>query len=96
MNSADAIRDMDFEFACSAPVRHTFGPDTYPARYGKNPLEVVVVLPEMGTDKGKECTLKIEMKDFVYQGGPGGALYAVPLTGGPPTQIQEDGDGNHQ
>jgi hypothetical protein len=84
---------MDFEYSCSVPVRHTFAPDTYPARYGKNNLEVVVALPEMGTDKEKECTLKIEMKDFVYQGGRGGTLWSVPLQGGQPTQIQEGGGG---
>lgn len=89
---------MDFEYSCSTPVRHTFAPDTYPARYGKNNLEVVVLLPELGTDKGKECTLKIEMKDFVCQGGRGGTLWSVPLAGGQPTQIQEDGGtgGNDQ
>jgi hypothetical protein len=89
---------MDFEYSCSTPVRHTFAPDTYPARYGKNNLEVVVLLPELGSDKGKECTLKIEMKDFVYQGGRGGTLWSLPLGGGQPTQIQEDGGtgGNDQ
>ena len=89
---------MDFEYSCSTPVRHTFAPDTYPARYGKNNLEVVVLLPEMGSTNEKECTLKIEMKDFVYQGGKGGTLWSVPLAGGQPTQIQEDGGtgGNDQ
>ena len=87
---------MDFEYSCSTPVRHTFAPDTYPARYGKNNLEVVVLLPELGSDKGKECTLKIAMKDFVYQGGRGGTLWSVPLAGGQPTQIQGDGGGNDQ
>ncbi|MGC1873123.1 MAG: hypothetical protein WA700_19370 [Acidobacteriaceae bacterium] len=89
---------MDFEYSCSTPVRHTFAPDTYPARYGKNNLEVVVLLPEMGSTNQKECTLKIEMKDFVYQGGRGGTLWSVPLAGGQPTQIQEDGGtgGNDQ
>lgn len=85
---------MDFEYSCSTPVRHTFAPDTYPARYGKNNLEVVVLLPELGTDKGKECTLKIEMKDFIYRGGPNGELYSVPLNGGPPNPVQEGTDGN--
>ena len=89
---------MDFEYSCSTPVRHTFAPDTYPARYGKNNLEVVVLLPELGSDKDKECTLKIQMKDFVYQGGRGGTLWSVPLAGGQPTRIQEDGGtgGNDQ
>jgi hypothetical protein len=88
---------MDFDFACGNPVRHTFQPDTYPARYGKNPYEVVVVLPVLGTDKGSECTLKIEMKDYVYQGGRGGALWSLPLGGGQPTQVQEDdGGGDNQ
>lgn len=84
---------MDFEYSCGTPVRHTFAADTYPARYGKNNLEVVVLLPELGSEKEKECTLKIEMKDFVYQGGRGGTLWAVPFAGGPPTRIQEDGGG---
>ncbi len=44
---------MDFEYSCSTPVRHTFAPDTYPARYGKNNLEVVVLLPELGSEQGK-------------------------------------------
>jgi hypothetical protein len=85
---------MDFEYSCSTPVRHTFAPDTYPARYGKNNLEVVVLLPELGSEKEKECTLKIEMKDFVYQGGRGGTLWSVPLAGGQPTQVQEGADGD--
>jgi hypothetical protein len=85
---------MDFEFGCTNPVRHTFAPDTYPARYGKNQYEVVVLLPELGTDKGKECSLKIEMMDFIYRGGPNGALYSVPLNGGPPTPVQEGNDGD--
>jgi hypothetical protein len=29
---------IDFEYSCSTPVRHTFAPETYPARYGKNRL----------------------------------------------------------
>jgi hypothetical protein len=89
---------VDFEYSCSTPVRHTFAPDTYPARYGKNNLELVVLLPELGSEKEKECTLKIGMKDFVYQGGRGGTLWSRPLAGGQPTQIQEDGGtgGNDQ
>jgi hypothetical protein len=85
---------MDFEYSCSTPVRHTFDPDTYMARYGKNNLEVVVLLPEMGSEKEKECILKIEMKDFVYQGGRGGTLWSVPLAGGQPTQVHEGADGD--
>ena len=85
---------MDFEFECGSPVRHTFAPDTYPARYGKDKYEVVVLLPVLGTDKGSECKMKIEMKDFVYRGGRGG-LYSVPLAGGPPTPVQEEGEGSY-
>ena len=84
---------MDFDFGCSNPVRHTFQPDTYPARYGKNQYEVVVLLPKLGTDKGSECTLKIEMKDYTYQGGRGGALFSIPLAGGPQTPVQEEDQG---
>lgn len=81
---------MDFNFSCSQPIRHTFMPDTYRARWGKNQYEVVVLLPVLGTDKGSECTMKIEMRNFVYQGGRGG-LHTLPLDGGPPTPMQEDG-----
>jgi hypothetical protein len=81
---------MDFEFSCGSAIRHTYAPDTYPARYGKNQYEVVVLLPVLGTDKGTECKMKIEMKAFVYR-GRGNQLLAVPLTGGPPTPVQEDG-----
>lgn len=88
-----AKQGMDFDFACGNPVRHTFLPDTYPARYGKNQYEVVVVLPVLGRDKGSECTLKIEMKDFVYQGGPGHRLFSIPLTGGEQTPVQEEDQG---
>ncbi|MGC1782163.1 MAG: hypothetical protein WA708_06570 [Acidobacteriaceae bacterium] len=80
---------MDFEYTCSNPIRHTFAPDTYPARYGKNPLEIIMLLPVPGSDKGSECKTKIEMKDFVYQGGRGGSLWSIPLAGGPPTPVQE-------
>ncbi len=85
---------MDFDFGCNSPIRHTFAPDFYPARYGKNQYEVVVLLPELGSDKEQECTMKIQMKDYMYRGGPNGALYSVPLSGGPPTQMNEDPDPN--
>lgn len=80
---------MDFEFSCSNPIRHTFAPDFYPARYGKNQYEIVVLVPVLGTDKGSECTMKVQMKDYIYQGrGPN--LFTIPLAGGPETPVQED------
>ncbi len=85
---------MDFEYECSSPIRHSFASDAYPARYGKNQYEVVVLLPVLGTDKGTECKMKIEMKDFRYQGDRGG-LYTVPLAGGAQTPVQEDGQGQN-
>jgi hypothetical protein len=48
-----------------------------------------MLLPVPGSDKGSECKTKIEMKDFVYQGGRGGSLWSIPLAGGPPTPVQE-------
>ena len=91
-----AKQGMDFEFSCSNPIHHTFAPDTYPARYGKNQYEVVVLLPVFGTDKGSECKMKIEMKDFMYQGGRGDQLFSVPLAGGDQTPVQEEGEGPNQ
>jgi hypothetical protein len=85
---------MDWTFGCGAPVRITMGPDTYPARYGSNELQVIVNLPEMGTTKTKECTLKVEMHDFVYRIRPGNRLVTVPLSGGPDTPVQEDPNAN--
>jgi hypothetical protein len=81
---------MDFEFSCGQPVRDSMGPDMYPARYGKNRLEIVVGLPEMGSDKVHECTLKVEMKDYVYVRNGHGGLYEAPLNGGPQSPVQDD------
>jgi hypothetical protein len=82
---------MNFNYECSSPVRNSFGPDTYPARYGKNRFEVVVLLPEPGSDKTKECTLKADFKDYVYI-RTGHGLAAAPLGGGPQTNVQDDED----
>jgi hypothetical protein len=82
---------MNFNFGCSGPVRISFGPDTYPARYGKNQYEVVVQLPELGSDKMKDCTLRIQMENYVYV-RTGHGLFAAPLAGGPQTQVNEGGD----
>lgn len=84
---------IDFNFGCGEPVRISFGPDTYPARYGKNPLEIVVQLPQPGSNKTKDCTLKVEMKDYVYV-RTGHGLAAAPLGGGPPVPLQHGGDRN--
>ena len=78
---------MDFNYGCGAPVRFSFGPDTYPARYGKNPLEVIVALPQPGSDKMHECTLKVTMQDYIYV-RTGHGLAAAPLGGGPPVPVQ--------
>jgi len=80
---------MDFEFSCSQPVRDSIGPDTYPARYGKNQLEIVVALPDFGSDKANECTMKVEMKNYIYV-PTGHGLYIAPLGGGPQTPFPED------
>jgi hypothetical protein len=52
-----------------------------------------VLLPELGSEKEKESTLKIEMKKFVYQGGRGGALLSIPLSGGAPSPVRQDAPG---
>jgi|GEM_PF-6943241 len=80
---------MNFNFGCSGPVRVSFGPDTYPARYGKNQLEVIVQLPQLGSDKTKDCTLKIAMQNYVYV-RTGHGLAAAPLGGGKPAPVAED------
>lgn len=80
---------MDFTFDCSEPVRISFGPDTYPARYGKNPLEVIVGMPEPGSTKVHECTLKVILHDYTYE-RTGHGLLAAPLSGGPPVPINDE------
>ncbi len=84
---------MDFTFSCSEPVRISFGPDTYLARYGKNPLEVIVGMPQPGTTKLHECTLAVEMRDYIYV-RTGHGLAAKPLGGGPPRPLQDEGQEN--
>lgn len=79
----------DFEFSCPEPVRTSFGPDTYTARYGKHPLDVIVQLPNMGTDKTMDCTLRIEKRDYIYV-RTGHGLAGAPLNGGPQVPIQEE------
>jgi hypothetical protein len=44
----------------------------------------------MGTTKTKECSLKVEMHDFVYRILPGNQLVAEPFGGGPQTPVQDD------
>lgn len=79
---------MDFSYGCSEPVRFSFGPDTYPARFGKNPLEVIVALPQPGSDKMHECTLKVTMQNYVYV-RTGHGLAAAPLGGGAQMPVPE-------
>lgn len=81
---------MNFNFSCSGPVRISFGPDTYPARFGKNPLVVVVRLPEPGSEKLRDCMLRVVMKDYVYM-RTGHGLAAAPLGGGPQMSVRDGG-----
>lgn len=60
-------RGFDYGFRCEDRVRLSDGYETYPARWKKPGRELEIVQPIMGKPGAVwACTLKVDMKDFVY------------------------------
>jgi hypothetical protein len=73
------VRGMDFEFNCSEKLKTSSGWETFPAKWKKPGLELVILQPQFGKpDHYTTCNLKVEMKDFAYV-GHNGALQAEPV-----------------
>jgi hypothetical protein len=58
---------VDFSFDCSEKLKASFGYSTYPAKWKKPGRELVVLIPVFGeSNTYSTCSLKTDVKDFVY------------------------------
>ena len=72
------IQGIDFEFDGCDRFDATGAPGGYPARW-KNDHTLYIQLEEIGSDKTKECELKVNLKPFMYYKGKEGKLTTKPL-----------------
>ncbi len=69
---------VDFNFDCDHKLRTSFGYETYPARWKKPGVELVVLMPIFGqAGQFYTCTFHTDVKNFAY-GMKGGSLFSEP------------------
>ena len=56
----------DFQADCDVILMITHGSEAYSARWKKPGRELEILLSEMGSDKSRKCTMKTDLKPFVY------------------------------
>ena len=56
----------DYESTCDELLMVTHGDERYSARWKKQDLELEMLVSKMGTNKSGKCTLKTDLKPFVY------------------------------
>ncbi len=60
-------RGVDFEFDCSKKLPTSSGFETFPAKWKKPNLELIVLIPEFGkAGNYSSCKFEVQMKDFAY------------------------------
>lgn len=60
-------RGVDFSFDCAHKIKASFGFETYPAKWKKRNVELVVLFPVFGkADAHFTCNLKTQTKDYAY------------------------------
>ena len=62
----------DYESDCSMVFMVSHGDEVYSARWKKQDKELEMLVSKMGTGKSEKCTVKADLKPFVYFYDKGG------------------------
>jgi hypothetical protein len=88
-------KGVDFQYDCSEKLQTSSGFETFPARWKKPNLELIVLMPEFGKQGSySTCRLKVQMKDFTYY-SHNGTLGTEPIESFKQWMTKHDYDPEH-
>jgi hypothetical protein len=61
----------DYESECSMLFMVSHGDELYSARWKKQDKELEMLVSKMGTGKSEKCTVKADLKPYIYYGDKG-------------------------
>lgn len=73
---ASMPKGLDFQFDCDQRLQTSAVFETFPAKWKKPGLELVILQPQFGKTGYATCRLEVMMKDFVYVSHDGNLMTA--------------------